>query len=190
MRALILKDEGTRGPALHGLGTLLEKTLSNEGWNSDAADVAELRPAACTGCFTCWLRTPGICAIPDSGRELTRRAVQADALIYLSPLSFGGPSAALQRSVERCVLPHISPLFQRHRGEMHHLLRYPKALGLAVLAWQENEDPEAADVLIRLSERWSRNLHGKAATEVFHGNPDAAWPARVSGLVRALGAQL
>ena len=38
----------------------------------------------CTGCFLCWTKTPGECAIPDRGQEFCRLLAKADKLSIVS----------------------------------------------------------------------------------------------------------
>jgi len=44
---------------------------------------------SCTGCFQCWLKTPGLCVIDDDGRLLAGKFIQSDLVVLLTPVTFG-----------------------------------------------------------------------------------------------------
>lgn len=82
--------------------------------------------ALCRGCFGCWTRTPGVCAVDDAARNITAALAQADVLIVLTPIVFGGYAPALKAAVDRGVLPTLLPHFQRLHGRTRHFARYEK----------------------------------------------------------------
>ena len=42
----------------------------------------------CSGCFTCWTKTPGRCVHPDDMNGALLKYVEADALIFSFPLYY------------------------------------------------------------------------------------------------------
>jgi multimeric flavodoxin WrbA len=78
----------------------------------------------CTGCFGCWVKTPGQCVITnDSANSIASKQVNADALIFLSEVTFGGFSNDVKAFLDRSI-QNILPLFEIYKGEMHHPKRY------------------------------------------------------------------
>ena len=78
----------------------------------------------CTGCFGCWVKTPGECVITkDNANSIASKQVNADALILLSEITFGGFSADIKAFLDRSI-QNILPLFEIYKGEMHHPKRY------------------------------------------------------------------
>jgi len=78
----------------------------------------------CTGCFGCWVKTPGQCVITnDSANSIALKQVNADVLILLSEITYGGFSADVKAFLDRSI-QNILPLFEIYKGEMHHPKRY------------------------------------------------------------------
>ena len=42
----------------------------------------------CSGCFTCWTKTPGKCIHKDDMEELLHKISQADIMVYATPLYY------------------------------------------------------------------------------------------------------
>ena len=75
--------------------------------------------ASCLGCFICWTKTPDICVTNDEGREIGKKFIQSDLVVYLTPITYGGYSSELKKAVDR-IIPNISPFFMNRKGETHH----------------------------------------------------------------------
>ncbi len=125
----------------------------------------ELHP--CTGCFACWLRTPGRCIIPDDAESLCRSFIAADLVISLSPLIMGLFSALLKKALDRMVplvLPHLT---MNESGEMHHHPRYGRRPMLAAVVGEEPDtSPQDLEIVRCFFERNALNL---AAPLLFFG---------------------
>jgi len=55
----------------------------------------------CTGCYSCWTKTPGICIINDDMKSSLEIIRTADFLIFGSPLYFNNISGTLKSFVDR-----------------------------------------------------------------------------------------
>ncbi len=40
----------------------------------------------CLGCFSCWVKTPGVCVHHDDMPEILEKVIAADMLVYATPL--------------------------------------------------------------------------------------------------------
>ncbi|MCJ8502189.1 NAD(P)H-dependent oxidoreductase [Desulfatitalea alkaliphila] len=94
-----------------------------------AVEVVHLRDKRiehCTGCFTCWTRTPGQCVLKDDmSAELLPKLQAADVAVYASPLYFHTVNARMACFRER-TLPMVQPYFvQNAEGITYHPLRVP-----------------------------------------------------------------
>jgi multimeric flavodoxin WrbA len=49
----------------------------------------------CMGEFDCFVKTPGRCRIHDEGQEIERAVHDADLLVLVTPLHYGGHAAQL-----------------------------------------------------------------------------------------------
>ncbi len=176
MKALILHGNMKEDAAENAIHAALCEALRARGWQPEALALAEMRVGPCVGCFNCWMKTPGHCAIHDDGPEVARAVANCDALVFLSRVTFGGYSSRLKYAVDR-LIPTISPLFEKVGGEMHHRRRYPAHRFLAV-GWQAEPDLESAAVFARLAARNAINMHAPASgSAVLHGgqSPEERW---------------
>jgi multimeric flavodoxin WrbA len=109
MKALILHGNLPNDDAENAIHEMLCAALRAKGWETDTKALAQMRVGPCTGCFNCWFKTPGECRIDDDGREVARAVANCDALLLLSPVTFGGYSSRLKYAVDR-MIPTISHL--------------------------------------------------------------------------------
>src|SRR4030065_1858536 len=88
-----LKNGNRREPQM---SRLLVEEISSLGPSADLLNLEGIRIAPCTGCFGCWVKTPGACVIDDPGRDVARAALHCDLLVILTPVTYGGGSSARQ----------------------------------------------------------------------------------------------
>ena len=55
------------------------------------SDNGTIRP--CTGCFSCWNRTPGVCSVKDGYENMGQLIHQAEEVIVISRYTYGGFSS-------------------------------------------------------------------------------------------------
>ncbi len=136
--------------------------LEAADWSATRLMLRDLHIAPCTGCFGCWIKTPGECVIADAGRDVAKAIATSDLVVYLTPVIFGGYSHPLKRAIDRSI-PIILPLFRRVRGEVHHkkrYVRYPRMLGLG---WVDPWTKEQDNLFRTLIARNAINMHAPAA---------------------------
>ena len=129
---------------------LIHSELKNRGWEGTGIYLRDTHIAPCQGCFGCWISTPGICMIDDDGREVVKKAVQSDLMVFLSPVTFGGYSSDLKRALDR-FMQTVLPFFVKINGEFHHRPRYarrPCLIGLGVLSKPDEEGERIFKTLI------------------------------------------
>lgn len=157
MNVLILCDRESAGDAGFGLREQAEHVARQAACevqtivlNSD-----EIKP--CLGCFSCWVKTPGLCIMTnDSANSVSREQMQADILVILSKLTYGGFSPDVKAFLDRCI-PNISPFFEIYHGEMHHRLRYEKFPYWIAMGYGESTEEER-QTFRELSERNALNM--------------------------------
>jgi multimeric flavodoxin WrbA len=140
---LVLDALGSGEVGKETLRTVLKQTVAQAGYEVAFVDVTTLDIAPCRGCFGCWTQTPGVCRIPDAGRELAARIVASSRLILLTPVVFGGYAASLKIPMERGVLPTLLPFFQTISGRTRHFARYASPPDLVGIGWARQADVEA-----------------------------------------------
>ena len=138
--------------------------------------------AYCLGCFECWTKTPGLCRIDDSGREVVESIIGGDLAIYLTPITFGGYSSELKKALDRSI-GLISPFFTRIDGEVHHRARYdhyPSIFGVGVLPAPH---PAQEQIFATLVGRNAINMHAPRHSSVvlYRSQEPAAAAAALRG---------
>lgn len=123
--------------------------LAEAGLRHDAALCREELAAArdCTGCFGCWVRTPGSCVIRDALGDLGALLARTDELWVVSKNAFGGLSPLVKRALDRSI-GYLHPDFRVTRGQLHHRMRYP-GHELAVSWWLHGPSTQAERACFR-----------------------------------------
>ncbi len=156
MDAVILND--SKEDALNNAGKMLELELENKGWNVEIYRLCDEKIATCTGCYGCWLKTPGLCVIKDMGQEIVGKVIKSDLLILLSTLTFGGYSFHLKKVVDRFI-PLVLPFFAEIDGEIHHQPRYEKNPKFLAVGYMPHHDKESERIFTELVDRNAINMH-------------------------------
>jgi len=69
----------------------------------------------CSGCWSCWVKTPGECAKHDDSSPLCRSVIASDLLVFASPVLMGFTTALLKRAVDQ-MIPLLHPYFEMEGG--------------------------------------------------------------------------
>jgi hypothetical protein len=161
LKVLILNGELSGGQSLDRVQDLLLEELKSRGWEGEAFLLNRLDIHDCTGCFGCWVKTPGVCVIPDASQEIAKTFIQSDLVIYLTPVTFGGYSSELKKALDR-IICLLSPFFMKVKGEVHHRPRYeqyPRLMGVGMLSIKDDEMERIFSTLV---ERNAINSHAPA----------------------------
>jgi multimeric flavodoxin WrbA len=168
MKGLILNGSLEHQTHLLPVQDILESELSSAGWEYESLLLHQFKVGTCIGCFKCWDTTPGICFQDDQGREITKKAINSDLLVFLTPLMWGGYSSELKKMIER-MLGLLHPSFVKIKDSYRHKKRYdsyPSVLGIAVA--EGKRDSECEQIFKNLIERHSLNWHTpRQKAEVF-----------------------
>lgn len=157
---------GNPGSIRNGLDRYLKKlsaALEAEEHSVMQITLKDLTIKYCTGCFGCWVRTPGECVVKDDSALVCRELVRSDLTLFASPVIMGFPSALLKKANDK-LIPLVHPYSAIDRGEVHHLPRYDHypLLGL-ILQRQKDTDDEDMDIITRIYERTALNLKSSLA---------------------------
>ncbi|MEA1884044.1 MAG: NAD(P)H-dependent oxidoreductase [Thermotogota bacterium] len=114
---------------------------SSEKENLDYYNLKLMDIKQCIGCFQCWTKTPGKCAIKDDAEEILISVINSDLVIFASPLVMGMTTGLMKRSNDR-LIPLIHPYFSIVKGEIHHRKRYDRYPKIAVIYEPTSEDTQ------------------------------------------------
>lgn len=141
--------------------THLVNGMQEAGAEVETVHLREKKIRNCAGCFTCWTKTPGICIHKDDmTKELFPIWLEADLVVYASPLYHFHLNAAMKAFIER-TLPVLEPFFKEKENRTHHPMRHrhPKMVFLSVAGFPEDE------IFDQLS-AWVQFVYGRAGAVV------------------------
>ncbi len=101
---------------------------------------------SCTGCWGCWVKTPGECLFRDDSSEIRREIIHADLLIFASPLIMGFTSALLKILQDK-MIPLVLPYIELVNNECHHIKRYDHYPKLGLI-YEPEPETESEDIQI------------------------------------------
>ncbi len=152
------------------LAGLLEK-LGAAGHEAELIVLREKKIRPCTGCFTCWVKTPGVCSIKDDAAEVAGRYIGSDQVILASPLVMGFISSLLKNAMDRNV-PLVHPHLEEVGGEVHHEKRYDRYPVISFLLEKEPfTDEEDISIVSDIFARESINVRSSLGFVRFTDTP-------------------
>lgn len=122
----ILAIQGSPRPKVSNTEVLLQEFLKGariQGANTETVYLKEKKINACVGCFSCWIKTPGVCIFEDDMPELLEKVRACDILVYATPLYNYNMTSLLKAFQER-LLPLLDPHLNKSGDSHRHPLRY------------------------------------------------------------------
>lgn len=163
MRITILNGEPDAASPFNAYLETLSSRLAASGHAVTKLDLRALELKGCTGCFNCWVKTPGECAKQDDSAAVCRASLEADLLLLASPMTMGFTTALLKRAADQMV-PLIHPYFVVEGGEMHHRARYAHYPVFALLLGAgPDSDVEDVEITRKMWARMARNMKSRLA---------------------------
>lgn len=139
----------------------LAQRLAASGHKVTTLNLRELDLKGCSGCFGCWVKTPGECVKRDDSAKVCRAAIGSDLLLLASPVTMGFTTALLKRAADQ-MIQLIHPYFVVEGGEAHHRARYASypAFGLLLGAGGDT-DAEDIEITTAMWTRMARNMKSR-----------------------------
>jgi len=122
----ILAVQGSPRPKSSNTEVLLQEFLNgarSRGAEAETVYLKEKNIHPCIGCYTCWTKTPGICAFKDDMPGLLEKIRACDIIVYATPLYNYSMTAYLKTFQERS-LPLLDPHLVKEGKVYHHPQRY------------------------------------------------------------------
>lgn len=172
MNLLVLDGFNSEDSLNDKICTTLKNTI-NQNIKLEIVTLRDKNIQPCLGCFGCWFKTPGECCVQDDSQAIVRKIASSDAVLYLTPITFGGYSSSLKKLLDKSIC-NINPLFTMVNGEMHHkkrLERYPNLFGLGIINTSNEKQEKNFKELIY---RNSINMHSQNQfAEILYRNCSA-----------------
>lgn len=123
--------------------------------------LAKMNLKYCTGCWSCWWKTPGLCAIKDDADLIFRSVIHADFFIFASPLLAGFTTSLLKKVTDRLIVL-LHPYLQIIDGEHHHRKRYERYPDFGVIIQHEPDTDEEDLMIVKdIYNRLALNFHAR-----------------------------
>jgi len=144
IKKILAVDGGSRH-AKFSKSTLMAKKFC-EGAEAAGAEVEYIRLkekkiAHCSGCYTCWSKTPGVCRYKDDMPELLVKLREADLVVYVTPLFIYSVNARLKTFLDRSI-PNIKPYMVAKEGVTYHPKRYEELKDRRTVVFSAGGFPE------------------------------------------------
>jgi multimeric flavodoxin WrbA/putative sterol carrier protein len=101
------------------------KGAKSAGAQIEYIKLKDMKINPCTGCYTCWTKTPGECIFQDDMTDLRLKFRKADLIIFASPLYIFNVTGIMKNFLDR-ILPNMKPYMLIEDGETRHPHRYPE----------------------------------------------------------------
>ncbi len=96
------------------------------GANVEYIKLSKMNIKDCSGCYTCWTKTPGECIYKDDMTELRKKYREADLVVFSSPLYIFNVTGTMKTFMDR-LLPIMEPyMLSDEHGNTLHPDRYPE----------------------------------------------------------------
>lgn len=161
MKITIMNGIG-RADYPHEYKSLIDLNSALEGENHISNfDIKDLDIKPCSGCWTCWVKDPGMCIHKDDMIDIYKSVNQSDLLLIVSSIKAGFIDSDVKKTIERqfaLLLPYMTNV----NNEFHHILRYDNQpiIGLVIVG-EEIHDIEQEEILKEYIYRLSLNFnHG------------------------------
>lgn len=115
---------------------LLEAFISGcqeAGASIELINLREKNIKQCTGCYSCWIKSPGECALKDDMSDILAALNRADLEIWCTPLYFFGPTALLKNFLDRNI-PMAEPYIIEQNGLCSHPTRTGKTRNVVLIS--------------------------------------------------------
>ena len=158
MATVVLSAASEERSALQEISGVLGDELRSVGETDVRTfELATTPLAYCQGEFDCWVKTPGVCRAHDAEAAIVRAIHDADRVVMLDAVTFGGHSYTMKRAQDRLICL-ISPFFEKRASLTHHEARYARMPGLFKLGWMPRMDAETARTWAELADANALNL--------------------------------
>ncbi len=102
----------TNSSTYHMMVPFLEG-MEAAGAETELVHIRKLHIEPCMGCYTCWVRSPGVCAHKDDMAAVLEEYSKADMVIFGTPLYHFSMTGLMKNFVDR-TLPRLEPWLVPH----------------------------------------------------------------------------
>jgi hypothetical protein len=138
---------------------VIKECESSTSPNVVTFDLAKMSVQDCSGCWTCWWKTPGRCIYKDLD-EFYHQYITADKAIYFSKVTRGFASGNLKTLFDR-MIPLYLPYVVYNTGESMHVPRYEKYPDIEFYYDGEFDSDDSRQIFVDYINRVFYQFHSK-----------------------------
>lgn len=129
IKNIVVIDGGPRSSKLSKTTFMVDNFIEGAkkaGAKVETFKLKDYKIAHCTGCYTCWTKTPGECIFKDDMTMLRAKYRSADLVVFASPLYIFNVTGIMKDFMDR-LLPIMKPyMLLDKQGHIKHPDRYPE----------------------------------------------------------------
>lgn len=151
----------------------LHQIIATKGHTCENLILRNLDADFCTGCWGCWVKTPGLCVFTDDSHQVCRGVINADFVLFASPVVMGYFSGVLKKFMDK-MIPLVHPYVTVDHGEAHHRHRYKRRdypLCGMLLEKTPGTDDEDLEIIQAIHARTMRNLKTRSVFTMLTDQP-------------------
>lgn len=165
------------------------KGAQEAGANVEEVFLNKKKIQYCLGCYSCWTKTPGVCAIKDDQAEILQKFLVADVFVLATPLYADGMSGQSKVFLDR-MIPVLHPEIVFRDEHCRHPRRELKVSKLALISNCGFHEPDNFDALVMHCRRLCLNLNVDYAGHLLrpHGpvlRYPEMMPKEIAGVLKA-----
>lgn len=172
-------SDGTHSDFENLLSAQIEKHLDTH--SVEIFTLRDMKIGYCTGCWDCWVKTPGLCALKDDMPKILKSVAASDRTIFLSPVSMDFVTSQIKKTCDR-MIPLVHPYVEVYHGEFHHKNRYESYPELGLLLIDPEKNTKRFEVIRDIFERLSLNLKNTLSLSMMIDGTDQEVSNAVSSL--------
>jgi len=129
IKNIVVLDGGPRNAKLSKTTLMVDSFIEgakHAGANVETFKLKNYEINHCTGCYTCWTKTPGECIFKDDMTMLRKKYREADLVVFASPLYIFNVTGIMKDFMDR-LLPIMKPyMLLDEKGHIKHPDRFPE----------------------------------------------------------------
>jgi len=129
IKNIVVFDGGFRSNKLSKTTFMLNHFIDGAkqaGANVEYFKLKDYNIKECSGCYTCWTKTPGKCIFKDDMTMFRKKYREADLVVFASPLYIFNVTGIMKTFMDR-LLPVLQPyMLMNENGDTMHPDRFPE----------------------------------------------------------------
>lgn len=142
---------------------ILQEFLSgarSKGARTEMVYLKKINIGHCTGCYGCWVKTPGKCVLKDDMANLLEQIRLCDLLVLATPVYVYSMTSLMKAFIDR-MLPLVEPHFVKEGNCYKHPSRYNRKYNTVLISNCGLPDMKQFDALrhnFRLREEFGHSI--------------------------------